>query len=189
MLRNYQDDKSFYASLPRKRIGVGVLLFYQNDLLIVQPTYNPGWILPGGTVEAEESPMEALHREVMEELSLRIVPTQLLAIDYIHNRDVKGEYLQLLFSAQPLTSQQAQEIELPPYELKDHKFVHWEKALTLLTPAASRRVQSALAAQENSLGAIYLENGRPLYDPLRLAMAEVYSLPKTKLPATKTSAS
>ncbi len=48
MLRTFKDDKEFYSSLPRKRLGAGVLLFYKSDLLIVQPTYNPGWILPGG---------------------------------------------------------------------------------------------------------------------------------------------
>ena len=91
MLRTFRDDKEFYASLPKKRIGAGALLFYNSELLIVQPTYNPGWILPGGTLEAEESPLEGLHREVHEELGIEIEPLTLLAVDYIHNRDVKGE--------------------------------------------------------------------------------------------------
>ncbi|MFV3408824.1 NUDIX domain-containing protein [Bdellovibrio bacteriovorus] len=179
MLRSYKDDREYYASLPKKRIGVGALLFYKGDLLIVQPTYNPAWILPGGTVEAEESPSEALQRELKEELGLNIQAGSLLAIDYVSNRDVKGEYMQLLFSAKDLTEYQAQNIRLPMYEIKDFKFVAVEKALEMLTPIVSRRVHSVILAQEQGLGAIYLEEGRAFYDPLRLAIADPYSLPKT----------
>lgn len=179
MLRSYKDDKEYYASLPKKRIGVGALLFYKGDLLIVQPTYNPAWILPGGTVEAEESPSEALQRELKAELGLHVQAGSLLAVDYISNRDVKGEYLQLLYSAKDLTEHQAQNIRLPIYEIKDFKFVPIETALEMLTPIVSRRLNSVMLAQEHELGALYLEEGRPLYDPLRLAIAEAYSLPKT----------
>ncbi|WP_413568346.1 NUDIX domain-containing protein [Bdellovibrio sp. HCB117] len=161
MLRTFKDDKEFYASLPKKRIGAGVLLFYKGDLLIVQPTYNPGWILPGGTVEGEESPLEGLHREVREELSIAIEPRDLVSVDYISNKDVKGEYIQFLFTAKELTEVQAQSIRLDPYELRDHKFVDIEKALTLLTPSVAKRVGHSLIAIEEKKGAVYLENGSP----------------------------
>jgi ADP-ribose pyrophosphatase YjhB (NUDIX family) len=159
MLRQFKDDHEFYASLPKKRIGVGALLFHKGDLLIVQPTYNPGWILPGGTVEAEESPLEALHREVWEETSLKIEPMKLLAVDYIANRDVKGEYLQLLFSAKDLTDDQAQSIHLQEYELKDFCFVQLEVAYKMLTPLVAERVKNALNTLEQDIAAPYLENG------------------------------
>lgn len=179
MLRRYRDDREYYESLPKKRLGVGVLLFYKQELLIVQPTYNPRWILPGGTVEAEEAPLEALQREILSELSIRIFPTQLLAVDYVSNRDVKGEYLQLLFAAQELSEAQGQNIRLPLYELKDHKFVSIEKALEMLTPLVARRLESVLKAQENGLGAVYLEDGRNLYESFKASIASLYSLPKT----------
>lgn len=164
MLRTFKDDREFYSSLPRKRIGAGVLLFYKHDLLIVQPTYNPGWILPGGTIEGEESPIEGLHREVKEELGLTIEPTRLLAIDYIPNLDVKGEYIQFLFAAKDLTESQAQKIHLSPYELRDYKFAPIEMALELLTPVVSRRVSSTLESFDKNTGAIYLENGRLYFE-------------------------
>lgn len=172
MLRTFKDDAEFYASLPKKRIGACALLYYKSELLIVQPTYNPGWILPGGTVEGEESPLEGLHREIKEELSLAIQPTHLLSVDYVSNLDVKGEYIQFLYAAKDLTEAQAQNIHLPPYELRDYCFVSIEKALDLLAPAASRRVASTLEAQASSNGVVYLENGKPPYDLLRSAMAE-----------------
>lgn len=162
MLRTFKDDKEFYASLPKKRVGAGALLFYKDTLLIVQPTYNPGWLLPGGTVEGEESPYEGLLREVREELHLIIEPQELLCVDYISNRDVKGEYIQFLFSAKDLTEEQAQKIQLQEYELKDYNFKKIEDALTMLAPPVSRRVHSVLKYREENSGALYLENGLPL---------------------------
>lgn len=179
MLRTFKDDKEFYDSLPKKRIGAGVLLFYKHDLLIVQPTYNPGWILPGGTVEAEESPLEGLHREIKEELNINIHPTHLLAIDYVSNKDVRGEYIQFLFAAHDLTPSQVERIQLSAYELRSYKFAPLEIALELLTPLVSQRVASSLENQGLNSGALYLENGKPIYDSLRLAMADLYSRPNT----------
>lgn len=172
MLRTFKNDAEFYASLPRKRIGACALLFYKRELLLVQPTYNPGWILPGGTVEAEESPLEGLHREIKEELDITIEPTQLLSVDYVSNRDVKGEYIQFLFAAKDLSEDQVRKIKVPPYELNEYCFAPLNKAMELLTPAVARRVASTLNAQTNSRGAIYLENGGTLYDPLSVLMAE-----------------
>ncbi len=90
-----------------------------------------------------------MHREIREELSITIEPTHLLSIDYISNRDVKEEYVQLLFAAKDLTEWQAQNIKIPPYELKDYRFVSIEKALDLLIPLVSRRVASSLEFQES----------------------------------------
>ncbi len=159
MSRTYENDSEYYASLPRKRVGSGALLFYKNQLLIVQPAYSSEWLLPGGTVEAEESPLEALHREIKEELNLKIEPIQLVAVDYIPNRDVKGEYLQFLFEAKELTEYQVQQIKISANDFKDYKFVDIEHAVSMLTPAAARRLESALLALQDGQSIVYLENG------------------------------
>lgn len=39
-------------------------------LLVVKPTYKPGWELPGGSVEDGESPGRAAVREIAEELGV-----------------------------------------------------------------------------------------------------------------------
>ncbi|MGZ3772771.1 MAG: NUDIX domain-containing protein [Pseudobdellovibrionaceae bacterium] len=177
MPRTLTAGREFYASLPKKRVGAGILLFYKNDLLIVQPTYMSGWILPGGTVEAEESPYEGLIREIKEELGLNIAPSKLLCVDYISNRDVKGEYIQFLFTAKELTESEARNIRLPSHELRDFKFVSLEKAMEFLNPSVAKRVSSALEAQSSGIGAIYLENGKPL-----IAQAERSTSPPQKGP-------
>ena len=156
----FRDDKEYYESLPGKRISTGVLLFYKNQPLLVQPNYSAGWILPGGTVEAEESPMEGLMREVRENLGLSITPTHVLAIDYIHNKDVKGEYLSFLFGAIDLSEQQVQNISVSLKDIKDYKFVDMNVAYSMLVPAIARRVQSALKAVTENYVMVYLEDGK-----------------------------
>ena len=50
----------------------------QNTVLLVRTTYGDRkWQLPGGYVEADESPVEALSRELWEECSLRIETPEL----------------------------------------------------------------------------------------------------------------
>lgn len=49
-------------------------------LLLVRERSDGGWSLPGGWAETHESPREAVEREVLEEASLRVRATRVLAI-------------------------------------------------------------------------------------------------------------
>jgi len=58
----------YVASLARKRMAAGAL--FRDGAgrpLLVDPVYKDTWDLPGGAVEAEESPHAACRREVAEE--------------------------------------------------------------------------------------------------------------------------
>jgi 8-oxo-dGTP pyrophosphatase MutT (NUDIX family) len=60
-----------WAALPRKRLGAGVVLLDgAGRVLLVEPTYKPGWETPGGMVEANESPRAAAARECQEEIGV-----------------------------------------------------------------------------------------------------------------------
>ena len=52
-------------------MAAGVLYVDDQDrVLIVEPTYHDHWNLPGGVVQANESPYAAARREIGEELGL-----------------------------------------------------------------------------------------------------------------------
>jgi ADP-ribose pyrophosphatase YjhB (NUDIX family) len=64
-------DKSFYQSLPAKRMAAGCLFFNsEKQVMLVKPTYKPTWEIPGGITELNESPKLCCQREVSEELGL-----------------------------------------------------------------------------------------------------------------------
>lgn len=66
--------------LPRKRMAAAsVLVDDDGRVILVRPTYRPGWDLPGGVVEQDEAPLAAARRELAEELGLDRAPGRLLA--------------------------------------------------------------------------------------------------------------
>jgi 8-oxo-dGTP pyrophosphatase MutT (NUDIX family) len=68
----------YSATLPRKRMAAGVLIRDRaGRVLLVEPVYKDYWELPGGCVEADESPYAAAERELKEELNISVVPGRL----------------------------------------------------------------------------------------------------------------
>lgn len=61
---------------PRGR-GVAVAVWWQGRLLVVRPSYRPGFDLPGGGLEAGEAPRQGAVRELAEELAVEIGPAAL----------------------------------------------------------------------------------------------------------------
>lgn len=52
-------------------------------VLLVEPTYKDYWEVPGGAVDADESPYDAAMRELKEELGLSVSPGRLLVVDWV----------------------------------------------------------------------------------------------------------
>src|ERR1700761_5882932 len=79
----------YVASLARKRMAATAFFRDgQGRVLLVNPVYKETWDLPGGAVEAEESPHAACRREVAEELGLDRPPGPVLAVDWVPARTI-----------------------------------------------------------------------------------------------------
>jgi len=81
--RGNSDPATFFG---KRRLFMGASALLLRDkhrqIVIVKPHYKPVWHLPGGLMEADESPRVAAERETFEEIGLRVRAKQLLVVDY-----------------------------------------------------------------------------------------------------------
>ncbi len=135
--------------------AAGVLLFDEDDrVLLVDPTYKPGWEFPGGVVEPGEPPARAGMREVAEELGLELTDVpRLLVLDWEPPRAPGFGGLRLLFDGGLLPRDTADRLLLPCAELRGWRFVTEHEAAGMLPPVRQTRLRWALRAREQ---------GRPL---------------------------
>jgi 8-oxo-dGTP diphosphatase len=143
--------------LARKSVGAGVLYFDHEDrILLVNPTYKEGWEIPGGSVEADESPASGARREIAEELGLDWNEGRLLAVDWVPPQDPRTEGLMFVFDGGVL--QDPDRIRLPADELSEWQFVAATDLVHFVAERMARRLHVAIAARRNGEPA-YLEHG------------------------------
>lgn len=158
MPKKYTDEE-YAALLPKKQVGVAVLLFNsKNELLIVKPDYREGWLVPGGVTDEDESPLHSAIRETKEEIGLDITDLRLVGVHYRHKKGVFMDSLKFIYSGGTLTEEQILQITLQTSELEEWKFSPPEEALTLLTSGLEKSVPTCLDAIKNNSVA-YIESG------------------------------
>ena len=151
---------AFQQSLPAKRMGAGLLIRDEvGRPMLVEPVYKADWEIPGGAVEADESPRECVIREVREELGLVVVPGRLLVIDYQHPEPNRTESLMFIFDGGVLGDSERRGLRLADDELNSYVFVDPSELGSLTSERLARRVRHALDVA-SAAGLTYLENGR-----------------------------
>ncbi|MDG4794978.1 NUDIX hydrolase [Micromonospora sp. WMMD1082] len=140
-------------------MGSGVL-FRDGDgrVLLVEPVYKDYWELPGGAVDADESPYDAAVRELKEELGLSVAPGRLLVVDWVPPRTGRTEGVMFVYDGGILDSTRTAEIDLPADELRGWAWSTPAEAQQRLSPLLARRAAAAMEAVTDGITA-YLENG------------------------------
>lgn len=156
--------REYFAQLHKLPLAAGVLFFdEEGNVLVVKPTYRADYLIPGGMVEADESPASAALREVREELGLTILSAgPLIAIDYKPrtNPDFDDASIQFVFNGGSLSAKQRAEIRLDREELASYLFANPEEAVALCNPNLGKRLTRCFQAIKDGT-TLYLEKGIP----------------------------
>jgi 8-oxo-dGTP pyrophosphatase MutT (NUDIX family) len=117
-------------------------------LLILRSAADPGrWQLPGGLVEAGESPLDAVRREAREEIGLEldVRETDLMAVEWVRaRRPGRRDRLALVFAGPRLGPEEAACVRLQRREVAEHRWELPTSALTRLHPRLAARVRGPL---------------------------------------------
>lgn len=156
---NTLNDHEYYQTRPRKRVGVGALLLSdKHEVLLVKPNYREGWLLPGGSVEANESPLGACIREVQEEVGIELSDPRLLLVEHAGaSEGYKGDCLRFIFFGGFVTPDRAREIKLQSDELDEFAFFDLQDAMQHVVGGLDRRLPAAVDALIKGT-VVYLEN-------------------------------
>jgi 8-oxo-dGTP diphosphatase len=153
-------DLAYIAGLTRVRAAAGAVIQDERGrVLLVRPTYKEGWLLPGGALEPDESPLTACRRELREEIGFVPPIGALLCVDWVPPSPPWDGGLVFLFDGGVLSAAQIAGIELPPDELESFEFVAPDDLDPMLEPPRANRVRACLARR--GTGAVYLEDGTP----------------------------
>ncbi|MDQ1010140.1 ADP-ribose pyrophosphatase YjhB (NUDIX family) [Streptomyces sp. V4I23] len=147
------------ATQARKRVAADVILRdVAGHILLVKPTYKPGWDLPGGMAEANESPDDAARRELREEIGLDVTLHRLLIVDWVAPHGPWDDQISFIFDGGTLGDAVATGLRPHDHELSALRFAPPEEAGEILRDGLGRRYKAALKVLEDGVPR-YLQNG------------------------------
>ncbi|GAA4901090.1 NUDIX hydrolase [Streptomonospora salina] len=154
---------AFFDGLPRTRGAAAALLGTADGrLLLVEPTYKPGWSLPGGVVERGESPLAACRRECAEELGFVPALEALVCVDWLPPQlHPDGRPATVFVFAGAVEDADLGRVRLPADELSDAALVGPREWPDLVSDGVGRRLDAAVEAAARGCTR-YLEHGRPV---------------------------
>lgn len=156
------DYATYIASLPRVLAGAAALYRdAEGRVLLVEPNYREGWVLPGGTIESDqgESPRSAARRESAEEIGIDVPLGRLLAVDWVLGAD-RPPLVAYLYDGGVLDAAQLASITLQEEELISWRLVDPAELTAYLHGSLGLRTEEAYRVLQSGEGAAELENGR-----------------------------
>lgn len=156
----YLPPEQHYLRLAKKPSSSAVIYTDSSQkVLLVKTSYRDYWMLPGGNVEAMESPLQAGLREIREELGADLPIKRLLGLEYLQDED--REYYHFIFWGGELDAEKISNINIQKEEITEYKFYDLDTAKQAVRPRSQEMIAKLIEAVKlNSI--VYFENGKPV---------------------------
>ncbi len=83
----------FLSLFSKRTVGARALVIQQDQILLVKHTYTPGWYTIGGGVDAGESGLQALARELKEEVGINLLESPSILGFYYNRNEKRDDYI------------------------------------------------------------------------------------------------
>lgn len=117
-------------------------------VLLIEPSYKLNWEIPGGAVEADESPWDTAVRELGEELGWDQPLGRLLVVDYVRPQDSRPEGVVFVFDGGVLDETDLVGMVSGDGEILSAGFHTVPEARGKVKPLLADRLDAALQAVE-----------------------------------------
>ncbi len=139
MMQGFWKIRTFLWSVFSKRtVGARALVIQDNQVLLVKHTYLPGWCTIGGGVDRRESGLQALKRELMEEVGVTLNEEPSILGFYHKNHKKWDDYI-ILYVCKNVT-----QTPVKSPEIQESCWFSFDKLPVDITPATKRRIQEYL---------------------------------------------
>ncbi|MBX9466243.1 MAG: NUDIX domain-containing protein [Aquamicrobium sp.] len=114
-----------------------------NAVFLVRHTYVPGWHFPGGGVEAGETALESLGRELMEEANIELLSMPVLKSLHFNRQSSRRDHVAVYL----ITDYRQTGPKTPDAEVAEAGFFSIDALPQETTPATRRRVAELFAGE------------------------------------------
>jgi len=129
---------AIFTLLMKKTVGARALVIQNDQVLLVKHTYHPGWCTVGGGVDRKETPVEALKRELREEVGAILTsPPELFSV-YLARHAKRDDYVIFYI----VTDCDFEEVDSP--EIQEKKWFALNELPRDISPATQRRIDEYL---------------------------------------------
>ncbi|CDZ78775.1 nucleoside triphosphate pyrophosphohydrolase [Legionella massiliensis] len=124
-----------FSLFVNKSVGARALVIHEGKVLLVKHSYTPGWYTIGGAVDAGETPIEAVQRELSEEVGIRCLTLPRLFSVYHNNHEKRDDYI-IFYLVDKFEKNAVRSLEI-----MDEQWFDLDNLPTDISPATHRRIE------------------------------------------------
>ncbi|WED44666.1 NUDIX domain-containing protein [Legionella cardiaca] len=131
----WQIKNKILSLLALRTVGARALVIKEEKVLLVKHSYITGWYTIGGGVKRGETPIQAIQRELFEEVGIRCLTEPQLFNVYHNSREKRDDYIVFY-----LIENFAKEI-VASREISDERWFDLQNLPEDISPATQRRIE------------------------------------------------